>query len=82
MGEIVKMSFEGQNLANGLMFYDLKKKLIPGVALTWPWGYIHVDYHSSQRKFIGIYLRFQVSVYRTIGPLVYWLRHFFHVWII
>ena len=53
-------------LANGLNFYDLKKKLTPGVILTLPWGYIHAYYHFS----IGIYLRFQVSVYRTIGPLV------------
>ena len=59
-----------RKLAKGLKFYDLKKKLTPGVALTRPWGYIHVYYHSSQNKFIGIYLRFQVSVYRTIGPLV------------
>ena len=59
-------------LANGLIMnlYDLKKKLTPDVALTLPWGYIHVYYHSSQNKFIGIYLRSQVSVYRTIGPLV------------
>ena len=35
-------------LANGKNFYDLKKKLTPGVALTLPWGYIHVDYHSGQ----------------------------------
>ena len=27
-------------------------------------------YHYSCTKFIGIYLRSQVSVYRTIGPLV------------
>ena len=47
----------------------LKKKLTPEVALTLPWGYIHVYYHSSQTS-IGIYLRSQVSVYRTIGPLV------------
>ena len=35
-------------LADGLNFYDLKKKLTPEVALTLPWGYIHVYYHSSQ----------------------------------
>ena len=40
-------------MANGLDFYDLKKKLTPGVVLD-----------------IGIYLRYQVSVNRTIGPLV------------
>ena len=59
-------------LANGLNLYDLKKKLTPEVALTLPWGYIHVYYHSSQTSnFVGIYLRSQVSVYRTIGPLVH-----------
>ena len=32
---------------------------------------IHVYYHSSNsNKFINIYLRSQVSVYRTIGPVV------------
>ena len=42
-GKIVKMSFEGHicsKLANGLKFYDLKKILTPGVALTRAWGYI------------------------------------------
>ena len=52
--------------------FDLKKKLTPGVALSQPWGYIHVYYHSDQTsKLVYIYLRFQVSVYRTIGPLVF-----------
>ena len=62
-------------LANGLNFYDLKKTLTPGVILTLPWGYIyiHAYYHSSQTSllvYMNIYLRSQVSVYRTIGPLV------------
>ena len=35
-------------LANGLNLYDLKKILTPEVAVTLPWGYIHVYYHSSQ----------------------------------
>ena len=48
--------------------YDLKKRLTPGVILPLPRGYIHAYYHSRQQ--VGIYLRFQVSVYRTIGPLV------------
>ena len=55
MGKIVTMSFEGQNLhqlANGLNLYDLKKKLTPEVALTLPWGYIHVYYHSSQTSLL------------------------------
>ena len=42
----------------------------PGVALTWPWGYIHVHYHSSQTSLLVYISGFQVSVYRTIGPLV------------
>ena len=47
----MKMSFEGRTcnkLANGLKFYDLKKKLTPGFALTLPWVNIHVYYHSRQ----------------------------------
>ena len=42
---------------------NLKKKLTLGVILTLPWP-------LSSNKFIGVYLRSQVSVYRTIGPLV------------
>ena len=38
-----------------------------------PRGYIHV--YTKYNKFIGIYLRSQVSVYRTIGPLV-------HIWVL
>ena len=38
--------------AKGLKFYDLKKKLTPGVALTRSWGYIHVYYHSSQTSLL------------------------------
>ena len=68
MEKVVTISFEGQNLSkltNRLNRYDLKKKLTREVALTLPWGYIPVYYHSSQT-----YLRSRVSVYRTIGPLV------------
>ena len=32
--------------------YDLKKKLTPKVALTLPWGYIHVYYHSSKTSLL------------------------------
>ena len=49
IGKIVKCNLKGKTcskLANGLNFYDLKKKMTPGFAL--PWGYIHVYYHSSQ----------------------------------
>ena len=35
-----------RKLAKGLKFYDLKKKLTPGVALTRPWGYIYVYYRD------------------------------------
>ena len=41
-------------------------KMTPGVILTLPWCYIHAYIHSS----IGVYLGSQVSVHRTIGPLV------------
>ena len=36
------MGLTCSKLANGLNFYDLKKKLTPGVVLTLPCGYIHV----------------------------------------
>ena len=52
MGKIVKCHLKGKTsskLANGLNYYDLKKKLTPGFAL--PWGYIHVYYHSSQTSY-------------------------------
>ena len=53
MMEIVTMSFECQcKLANELNPYDLKKKLTPEIALTLPWGYIHVYYHSSQTSLL------------------------------
>ena len=55
----------------------LKIKLTAGVHLSLPWGYIHAYDNDSQ--FIGIYPRSQVSVYRTIGPLVYILLTQFFV---
>ena len=74
MGKLFKCHLKGKTcikLANGLKFNDLKKKLTLGVALTRSWGYIHVYYHSSQTSLLVMYLRIQVSVYRTIGPLVF-----------
>ena len=65
------MSLKGKTSGNGQMdriLMALKKKLIQGVSLTLPWGYIHVYEHYI--KCIGIYLRSHVSVYKTIGPLV------------
>ena len=50
------------------IFMNLKKKLTPGVILTLSWGYPVFDLFLN--KFFGIYLRSQVSVYRTVGPLV------------
>ena len=44
----------------------LKKKIATGLYLPFYWGYF--PYYSNM--FIGIYNRSQVSVYRTIGPLV------------
>ena len=44
------------------MDYDFEKEIGPR-------GYIHV-YEQYIQTFIGRYLRSQVSVYRTIGPLV------------
>ena len=56
-------------LANGLNFYDLKKKLTPRVVLTLPWGYIHVYYHYSQTSLLEY-----ISGLRGAftGPLVFW----------
>ena len=50
MGKLLKWHLKGKTcnkLANGQNFYDLKKTT-PEVALTLPWGYIHVYYYSSQ----------------------------------
>ena len=44
----------------------LKKKMAPGLHLPIYWGY----FPEYSNMFIGIYSRSQVSVYRTIGPLV------------
>ena len=84
MGKIVKMSFEGQNfqlIGKWTAVLCFQKEIdsrgcsdqalgAPGVALTKPWGYIHGYYHSNQTSLLVFYLGFQVSVYRTIGPLV------------
>ena len=55
MGKLLKCHLNGKTcskLANGLKFYVFKKKLTPGVALTQPWCYIHVYYHSSQTSLL------------------------------
>ena len=52
-GKLLKCHLKGKTcskLANGLKFCI--KKLTPGVALTRPWGYIHVYYHSSQTSLL------------------------------
>ena len=44
-GKLLQCHLKGKTcskLANGLNLYELKKKLTPEVALTLPWGYIHV----------------------------------------
>ena len=54
-GKLLQCHLKGKTcskLANGLNLYDLKKKLTPEVALTLPWGYIHVYYHSSQTSLL------------------------------
>ena len=69
MGKTGKMSFEGKSsrkLSNGQTTdYSGKRK--------WPKGFMcpctGVKYHNIQ-MFISICSRSQVSVYRTIGPLV------------
>ena len=52
-GKLLKCHLKGKTcskLANGLKFYVFKKKLTPGVALTRPWGYIHVYYHNDSSQ--------------------------------
>ena len=61
MGKIVKMSFEGKNLYGQYIDYSEKTK--------WPKGFI-CPYTGTIFYNIPIYSRSQVSVYRTIGPLV------------
>ena len=54
-GKLLKCHLMGKTLsklAHGLKFYDLKKKLTPGVVLTLPWGYINVYYHYSQTSLL------------------------------
>ena len=55
-----------------------KKKLTTGVIQTLPWGNIYV-YHQymtiiDEQIYWYIYLRSQVSVYRSIGSLVLFVR--------
>ena len=65
MGKTVKMSVEGKDLQEiGKLI--IMKKMAPGLYLPLYWGY----FPSYSNMFIGIYNRSQVSVYRTIGPLV------------
>ena len=56
------MSFEGKNLYGQYIDYSEKKK-------KWPKGFI-CPYTGTIFYIIRIYSRSQVSVYRTIGPLV------------
>ena len=55
------MSFEGKNLYGQYIDYSEKKK--------WPKGFT-CPYTGTIFYNIRIYSRSQVSVYRTIGPLV------------
>ena len=56
------MSFEGKNLYGQYIDYsEKKKKMAQGLHLPLYWDYFYN---------IRIYSRSQVSVYRTIGPLV------------
>ena len=69
LGKLLKCHLKGKasrKLANGQNIEDSEKR-------KWPKGFIcpctGVKYHNIQ-TFIGICSRSQVSVYRTIGPLV------------
>ena len=57
------MSFEGKNLYGQYMYIDYSEKK------KWPKGFI-CPYTGTIFYNIRIYSRSQVSVYRTIGPLV------------
>ena len=74
MLKTVIMTLKGTNFQEmgNWPFMNLKKKLNTGNILTLSLGYIHV--YDKSNKFIGIYLRSQVSVYRTIGSLVIFYR--------
>ena len=70
MGKLLQCHLKGKTcnkLANGLNLYDLKTKLTPEVALTLPWGYIHVYYHSSQTSLLVYGLRWAFT-----GLFVLW----------
>ena len=55
------MSFEGKNLYGQYIDYS-EKKMAQG---------LHLPLYGTIFYNIGIYSRSQVSVYRTIGPLVF-----------
>ena len=69
-------------LANGLKFYDLKKKFTPGVALTWP-GVIYM-YITILFKHVYwyIYLGFQVSVYHWSSGLSFFYFFFYFIFFV
>ena len=74
LGKLLKCHLKGKasrKLANGQNIEDFEKR-------KWPKGFIcsctGVKYHNIQ-TFIGICSRSQVSVYRTIGPLVWCFGH-------
>ena len=50
--------------------YEFENEIKPRVVLTLYKGYIHVYDLYSQTSLLVVDLRSQVSVYRTIGPLV------------
>ena len=64
------MSFEGKNLYGQYIDYSEKKK--------WPKGFI-CPYTGNIFYNIRIYSRSEVSVYRTIGPLVFVFNHRFWI---
>ena len=77
MQKIVKMTLEGKTSrkwASGQNIYEFETEEINprgySDSVLDSWGYVHVYDLYSQTSFIGIYLRSQVSVYKTIGPLL------------
>ena len=63
-GLTVKMSFEGKDLYGQYMYIDYSEQK------KWPKGFF-CPYTGTIFYNIRIYSRSQVSVYRTIGPLVF-----------
>ena len=66
MGKTINMSFEEKNVQEIGRILIIPDKMAPGFHLPLYMGYIP----SYSNMIIGIFIRYHVSVYRTIGSLV------------